>query len=206
MLVEDETVVREGLKCLLSGEGKYHIAAEAASMTEAFAKIKEQPIDVVLLDVQLPDGSGLEAVKELIELSKDIKVIMLSSRHDYEIVHDALLNGCTGFLPTYASFKEMEEALQTVCNGGHYLHPQAATELAKGLQDKKKHSQDIFLNEEELKVLRLVADGLSYAEIAGKIFISERTVRRRIQSVFDKLGVSSKAHAVAEAMRRDFLD
>lgn len=195
------------MKCLLNSDEQYHIAAEASSLEEAFAKVKEQPINIVLMDVQFSDGSGVEACKELVNSSKeDVKVVMLSSRHDYKTVHEALMNGCTAFLPTNASFKEIQEALNTVRNGGHYLHPAAATELAKGLQDKKKNTQAISLNEEELKVLRLVADGLSYSEIAGKIFISERTVRRRVQTIFDKLGVNSKAHAVAEAMRRDFLD
>lgn len=205
VFVKDPKTPRNGLKEQLRADKTLEVF-DAGSVKEAFAKAKAVPIDVILLDNLLPDDNGFNVCEQLMNSLKNTKVIVLSAQNSFAAVEEALSEGCVGFLPKNSSFKEVRDAVVTVKQGGHYLHPVSATELAKGLQDKKKRSENISLNDEELHVLRLIADGLSYSEIASKVFISERTVRRRVQSIFDKLGVNSQAHAVAEAMRREYLD
>lgn len=205
VFVEDRNNEWRGLRKLLAADNKLEIY-EAASVREAFIKARELPIDVILLDNLLPDMSGFNVCEELMKGLKRTKVIVLSAQNDFSSVQEALSEGCVGFLPQNASYREIRDAIQTVYQGGHYLHPKAATELAKGLQERKKRTEEVFLNDEEIQVLKLIADGLTYFEIASTIYISERTVRRRVQSIFEKLGVNSQAHAVAEAMRREFLE
>lgn len=205
IFVKDRKVLLHGLKQRLGEDGILNII-EASSVNEAFEKARELPIDIILLDNMLPERNGFNVCETLSSSLKTTKVIVISAKNDFSAVQDALAEGCVGFLPKDASFKEVKEAIVTVFRGGHYLHPSSATELAKGLQEKKKRAEDDFLTDEELQVLKLIADGLAYSEIAATVYISERTVRRRVQSIFDKLGVNSQAHAVAEAMRRDFLE
>ena len=166
-------------------------------------KARELPIDVILLDNLLPDMSGFNVCEELMKGLKRTKVIVLSAQNDF-LQSRKRCQRVRWILPQNASYREIRDAIQTVYQGGHYLHPKAATELAKGLQERKKRTEEVFLNDEEIQVLKLIADGLTYFEIASTIYISERTVRRRVQSIFEKLGVNSQAHAVAEAMRREF--
>ena len=206
MLVEDQTVVREGIKYLLGTDERFEVASEAGSISEAVRQLKKDSVDIILMDIQLPDGSGLFAAKDILD-KYDVKVIILSVHQDYDVIQEAMINGCSGFLPKNTSFNEIKEAIETVMEGEHYIHPIATTQLIKGMQNSQKNQyQGVKLNEEEIQVLQRIADGLSYIEIAESIYVSERTVRRRMQSIFDKLGVNSKAHAVAEAMRRNLLN
>ncbi len=203
--VEDPKLKRHELKKRLEAD-KVFVVWQSPCIKEAYAKASEVPVDVILLDNLLPDEEGFNVCEKLMTALNNTKVIVLSSQNDFSTVQEALAEGCVGFLPKNASYKEIRDSILTVKEGGHYLHPSSATELAKGLQDKKKRCGEASLNEEELHVLKLIAAGLSYAEIASRVFISERTVRRRVQTIFDKLGVNSQAHAVAEAMRREYLD
>lgn len=205
VFVKDSKLPRSGLKQRLNADAAFDLE-EASSVKDAYAKAREIPVDVILLDNLLPGENGFNVCEQLMNSLKHTKVIVLSVQNDFSAVQEALAEGCVGFLPKEAAFKEIRDAIITVSQGGHYLHPRAATELAKGLQDKKKKIEGISLTDEELQVLRLIADGHAYSEIASRVYISERTVRRRVQSIFDKLGVNSQAHAVAEAMRREFLD
>jgi DNA-binding NarL/FixJ family response regulator len=205
VFVRDPKSKRNGLKERFIEDGIFRVS-EAFCVKDAYSMAREYPVDIILLDNLLPDDNGFNVCEQLMNSLKTTKVIVLSAQNDFSAVQEALAEGCVGFLPKNATFKEIRDAVLTVHQGGHYLHPKSATELAKGLQDKKKRSEEVSLNEEELQVLKLVANGLSYSEIASQVFISERTVRRRVQTIFDKLGVNSKAHAVAEAMRREYLD
>ena len=203
--VDDPKEQRDVLIQRLSSDDIFRVI-DATSVKEAFSIARDKPIDIILLDNLLPDVNGFNMCEKLMNSLKKTKVIVLSAQNDFSAVQEALAEGCVGFLPKNASFKEIRSAIVTVFEGGHYLHPSAATELAKGLQDKKRRTEGVSLSDEELMVIRLIADGLNYSEIASKVYISERTVRRRVQTIFDKLGVNSQAHAVAEAMRRDFLE
>lgn len=205
VFVREPKLKRNGLKERFIADEIFEVS-EALCVKDAYAIARDYPVDIILLDNLLPDHNGFNVCEQLMNSLKNTKVIVLSVQNDFSAVQEALAEGCVGFLPENASFNEIRDAVLTVHQGGHYLHPKSATELARGLQDKKKRSEELSLNEEELQVLKLIADGLSYAEIASRVFISERTVRRRVQTIFDKLGVNSKAHAVAEAMRREYLD
>lgn len=199
LLVEDQTVLREGLRQLIEGEPGLTVVGEAGTVQEGVAQAKRLQPDVLLLDLKLPDGSGLEIARQVLAQRDPPAVLVLSTYEDVALVKSALDLGASGFIPKSAAFAEIVAAVKAAAAGGVVLHPSLAIKIAA-----KRTRED--LNQEELAMLCLLAEGLTYGEIGGKIYLSERTVRRHMNVIFAKLGAQSNAQAVAEAMRRGLLD
>lgn len=197
LLVEDQTVLREGLRQLIESEPGLRVAGEAGTVQEGISQAERLRPDVILLDLKLPDGSGLEVARRVLAHRDPPAVVVLSTYEDVALVKSALDLGASGFIPKSASFAEIVSAVRAAAAGGVVLHPSLAVKVAKKSEE---------LNQDELAILRLLAQGLSYPEIGAKVFLSERTVRRHMNVVFAKLGAQSNAQAVAEAMRRGLLD
>ncbi|HYF91110.1 MAG TPA: response regulator transcription factor [Symbiobacteriaceae bacterium] len=197
LLVEDQTVVREGLRQLVESEPGLTVAGEAGTVAEATALAAERRPDVVLLDLKLPDGSGLEAARRMLATPHPPAVLVLSTYEDVALVRSALELGVSGYIPKSASFQEIVAAVRAAAAGGVVLHPALAGKLARpGAAEP---------TDQELRMLRMLADGASYGEIGAGLYLSERTVRRHMNVLFAKLGCSSRAAAVAEALRRGLL-
>ncbi|MFZ5813925.1 MAG: response regulator [Bacillota bacterium] len=199
MLVEDQTVVREGLKQLIESEPGFKVVAEAGTVAEAVQAARRSRPDVVLLDLKLADGSGLEAARQMLQGGEPPAVLILSTYTDAALIKSALELGASGYIPKTASFAEIAAAVRTAVGGGVVLHASLAGKLAR-------RSGEADLSGEEIEMLKLLAAGASYGEIGSKLYLSERTVRRHMNILFDKMGVQSRAQAVAEAMRRGLLD
>lgn len=199
MLVEDQTVLREGIRQLIEGEADLQVAGEAGTVAEAVSLGRRLRPDVMLLDLKLPDGSGLDAARQLLADQDPPAIVILSTFEDVALVRAALDMGASGYIPKTASFHEIAAALRAAAAGGVVLHPSLAGKVAR-----KAAAGD--LNAHELSMLKLLAIGASYGEIGAKLYLSERTVRRHMNQLFEKLNCSSRAQAVAEAMRRGLLD
>lgn len=199
LLVEDQTVVREGLKQLVASEDGLTVAGEAGTVAEAVAAARRLQPDVVILDLKLPDGSGLEAARQMLAQKDPPAVLVLSTYEDAALVQSALDIGVSGYIPKIASFVEIAAAIRAAAAGGIVLHPSLVGKVAR-------RSAEGAVTAHEIDVLRLLAAGASYAEIGAKLYMSERTVRRHMNVIFEKLGTSTRAQAVAEAMRRGVLD
>jgi DNA-binding NarL/FixJ family response regulator len=197
LLVEDQTVVREGLRQLVESEPGLTVAGEAATVAEAVAQGARLRPDVVLLDLKLPDGSGLDAARQLLAGQEPPAVLVLSTYEDVALVRAALALGVSGYIPKSASFQEIVAAVRAAAAGSVVLHPSLAGKVAQ--------PADGEMTGQEMTMLRLLADGASYGEIGTKLFLSERTVRRHMNALFAKLGCASRAAAVAEALRRGLL-
>ncbi|WP_374711294.1 response regulator [Symbiobacterium terraclitae] len=198
MLVEDQTVVREGLRQLMESDPELKVVGEAATVADAVALAGRLRPDVILLDLKLPDGSGLDAARQILKGSDPPAIIVLSTYGDAALVKSALALGASGYIPKTASFAEIASAVRTAAQGGVVIHPSLAGKLA-GRGDEE-------LREEEIAMLRLLAEGASYAEIGLRLYLSERTVRRHMNLLFEKMGVQNRTQAVAEAMRRGVLN
>jgi DNA-binding NarL/FixJ family response regulator len=198
LLVEDQTVVREGLRQLVESEPGLAVAGEAGTVAEAVTLAARLRPDVVLLDLKLPDGSGLDAARQMLAAPDPPAVLVLSTYEDVALVRSALALGASGYIPKSAAFAEIVAAVRAAAAGGVVLHPSLAGKMAAPGPEE--------LSREELAMLKLLADGASYAEIGARLYLSERTVRRHMQALFARLGCASRAEAVAQAMRRGLLD
>lgn len=199
LLVEDQTVLREGLRQLIESEPGLTVVGEAGTVQEGIAQARRLQPDALLLDLKLPDGSGLEVARQLLAQPEAPAILILSTYEDVALVKSALDLGVSGFIPKSAAFAEIVAAVKAAVAGGVVLHPSLALKVAA-----RTTRED--LSPEELMMLRLLAEGLTYGEIGGKLYLSERTVRRHMNLVFAKLGAQSNAQAVAESMRRGLLD
>jgi len=198
LVVEDQTVLREGLRQLIESEEGLSVAGEADSVAEALRVARRTAPDVVLLDLKLPDGSGLDAARRLLAGSDPPAVLVLSTYEDVALIRTALELGASGYLPKTASFTEIASAVRAAAAGGVVLHPTLAAKLAA-------RPTLAELTADDLGMLRLLAEGASYPEMGARLYLSERTVRRHMNALFAKLGCSTRAQAVAEAMRRGLL-
>lgn len=189
ILVDDHPVVREGLALVLDAGMK--VVAQAGTLEEARRQTRELDFDVALLDLELPDGSGLELAREL-----GMKAIILTAFLRDDQVLEALEAGVGGYLLKGAPGVEIRDAITKVAAGEAYLAPQVASRVATSFS---RHQR---LSARELSVLQGVVEGLGNKEIGERLHISERTVKFHVAAVMSKLGAENRAHAAALGVRR----
>lgn len=195
MIVDDHFVVRSGLAASLELEDDLSIAAEAESGEAVLELYRSTRPDVVLMDLQLPGWNGIETTERLLEVEPGARVLIFSTFARDDEIQAALDGGAMGYLQKTAGRTELLDALRRVAAGERYLAPAIATRLA-GL----KLGPAITLRERE--ILSLIAKGRANKDIAATLGIAEDTVKRHISNTLQKLGVSDRAQATAEAIRR----
>jgi two-component system, NarL family, response regulator DevR len=198
MIVDDHEVVRLGLKGLLSRKQGLTVVGEAGSVQEAVEKASSLQPEVIVMDVRLPDGSGVDACRQILETQPDIKVIMLTSFPDDEVVIEAILAGAAGFVLKEIKGNSLVEAVEKVARGQSLLDPTITGNVLaymKKKEVKKQESLEELLTTRELHVLALVAEGKTNKEIGDALFLSERTVRNHLSRAMHKLNVSNRAQA-----------
>jgi len=204
LLVDDHEVVRLGLKSLLSHYPKFEVVAEAADADQAIDLAKRYKPDVVVMDIRLPGKSGIEATREIITDNKEIKVIMLTSFAEDELLFDAIAAGASGYVLKQIDSGELINALDRIGRGDSLLDPAVTQQVFKRMRESsRKAEQEAFsdLTEQELKVLALVAQGKRNKEIALDVFLSEKTVRNYVSSILSKLSLSTRTEAAAYAVK-----
>lgn len=205
LLVDDHEIVRSGLKLLLQRILGYRVV-DAADADHALIAANEESPDVVLLDVRMPERDGLWALERLRAQHPDLPVLMLSTYHIDEDVDAALSGGARGFVLKEASAEQLREAIATALKGeGVYLHPKVAQRLLqRGINDGGTPG-GADLTPRERDVLQRVCEGLSNEEIAGRLFVSPKTVKSHLSSIYRKLGVSNRTQAVTKALREEMV-
>lgn len=199
LLVDDHSVVREGIRLLLETLLKMRVV-EASSGPEALSVLGGETVDVILLDARMPEHDGIWTLHKIKESNPDIPVLMLSTYDTEEYVDQSLAAGAAGYLLKEASSQQLAEAIETALSGkGVYLHPAVAQRvLARGRGEEKDGSG---LSERELEVLALLAKGATNDEIAQALFLSEKTVKSHLSSIFRKLRVTNRTQAASKAIR-----
>lgn len=208
MVVDDHPLIREGIIKTLGLEESFQIVGKAGTGKEAMELAGEEKPDVVLLDLNLPDISGVELCRKIIEGYPAIKVIALTIYDDEAHVLESIKAGVNGYLLKDIDPDTLIEAVKAVCAGGSYIHPRVAGMLMSDygkLSMQLSAEQQDALTPREKEVLSFVADGLTNREIANKLFISEKTVKNHITSVFRKLEVNGRTEAVVQAMKRSII-
>jgi len=198
LLADDHYVVRMGIKAILSSDAAMIVVAEAENGPEALAKTLEHRPDVVLMDVRMPSGNGIEATRAIRAQCPGARVVMLTTHDGDEDIHRALEAGAHGYLLKNTPGPEMIRAIREVRAGGRYLPPAVARRLAE-------REPCAELSPKQLEVLALLAKGLSNREIGGILGVSENTAKTHVKAVMAKLDVNDRTEATVVALERGIL-
>lgn len=204
MLVDDHDVVREGLRALIQKRAEFSLVAEAASLASAIEEARRSTPDVIIMDVRLPDGSGIEACREIRALLPDTKVLMLTSYADEEAVLASIMAGASGYLLKQTRSQELIDAVERVARGDSLLDPSVTTRILERLRSGSGAKDDelSLLSEQEQKILDLIADGKTNKEIAQDVFLSDKTVKNYVSSILSKLNLRRRSEAAAFIARK----
>jgi DNA-binding NarL/FixJ family response regulator len=206
LIVDDHAVVRSGLRLLLEGEDDIEVAGEAGTAREAILEARSVKPDLVLMDVTMPDGSGLDAVPTLLHEHEGIKVLVLSMQDDPRYVREAFTVGASGYVLKEAADTEVVAAIREVARGGRYVHPELGARLVAADADELRRAEENPLSEREQEVLRLLALGHTNQEIAKQLFISVRTAETHRAHIMQKLRLQTRAELVRYALAHGLLD
>jgi DNA-binding NarL/FixJ family response regulator len=204
MLVDDHEVVREGLRTLLARNKNMLVVAEAATMAEAVEAAARAKPDVIVMDVRLPDGSGVEACRTIREARPETKVIMLTSYADDEALFASIVAGAAGYLLKQTRGQAVIDAITSVAQGRSLLDPDVTGKVLERVRRGREDEDPAFasLTDQERKVLEQLAEGKTNREIGQVLFLSEKTVKNYVSRILDKLGLSRRAEAAAYMARR----
>lgn len=207
LLVDDHPMVLEGIEAMLSNYIDIEVVAQAHSGSQALQYAEKLAPDVVLLDIRMPGSNGIQVARLLKKMSKEIKVIMLTTYEEDEYLFGALEAGADGYLLKTVPSEELSDAIRDVNCGGRLLSLGLVGKLVKQFENvaKEKVRLECGLTLQELKLLELVADGATNTEIADRLYWSEITVKRKLQDILRKLEVSNRTQAVVQAMRRGLI-
>ncbi|NIP43871.1 MAG: response regulator transcription factor [Gammaproteobacteria bacterium] len=209
LLVDDHEVVRLGLKALLDRHLQFEVIAEASSAREAIEKVEDYSPDVVVMDIRLPGGSGIEACEEITQKYPDTKVIMLTSYAEDEMLFSAIRAGAAGYVLKQIGGEDLIRALEAVGRGEALLDPAVTQRIFQEVRKAAKEEEAsafAALTQQEKHVLLLVSEGKTNREIAKALFLGEGTVRNYVSSILSKLGVSNRAEAAAYAVEHNLRD
>jgi DNA-binding NarL/FixJ family response regulator len=202
-VVDDHPIVRQGLIAALEDEPDFQVVGAAGSAEEALALVGRLRPEVVLLDLELPGMSGVEAIPRLSEASPSTRVLVFTAYDTDERVLGAIRSGAKGYLLKGAAAPDIARAIRAVASGGSALEPRVAAKLVAAVGAPRGAGQ---LTGREREVLRLIAEGLPGKQIARALGISERTVKFHTASLLRKLGADNRAQAVALAAQRGLLE
>ncbi len=205
LVADDHPLYREGVVRALSASGQVEIVAEAEDGRAALAEIQEHLPDVALLDYKLPELDGVAITNAVIRERLPTRVLLVSAFSDSGVVYKALETGAAGFVPKEARREEIVDAVLACARGENVVPPTVATGLVAEIR-LRKQSDAPALTPREQEILHLIAAGKSLPEIAKELYLGLTTVKTHVQHLYEKLGVSDRAAAVASAMRRGLIE
>ena len=200
LVVDDHEVVRQGLVALLVKRPNLHVVAEAGTVAEAIEAARRFQPDLVVMDVRLPDGSGIEACREIRAERPETRVVMLTSYPDEDAVLSAIVAGASGYLLKQVRARDLVDALERVARGESLLDPAVTGRVLERVRRIATGDQPDELSQltpQERKILALVAEGKTNKEIAAEVFLSDKTVKNYVSSILGKLNLERRAQAAA---------
>ena len=200
LIVDDHEVVREGLRLSLSRATHIRVVGEAADGASAVALAERRLPDVVLMDVRMPGMDGLEATQKLLEAVPSANVLMFTAYSERALLTKALECGARGYILKEASHATLVRAIEKVAEGGSYVDPGLMPAFLEG------RDREDLLTAREREILQLLADGMSNADAAAKLFISQETVKSHVSHILTKLEADTRTHAVAIALRQSVIE
>jgi len=206
VIVDDHAIFREGLRALLDMEEDFTVIGEASLGKEALAMVAEDPPDVVLLDLHLPDGSGADFCRQLLALSPTSRVLILSAYDNDQEVSAALISGASGYVLKTVGGERLADNIRSVFGGEVLLAPTVAAKVVRQLSRLKEESgrqEEALevLTPREKEVFFLASRGLKNSEIAAELYLSEKTIKTHLRNIYNKLNLASKAELRLFAVR-----
>jgi len=206
LIADDHPLFREAISRVVEAHPGFELAGEAADGQTALQMIREIGPDVAVIDVRMPELDGSEVLRAVREEGLPTNVVFLSAFLDSRTVYEAVAAGANAYLSKEADSAEIVEAIAAAARGDTILGPEVQTGLAEQIRFREENDSRPRLSDREHEVLRLIAQGLSAPEIGERIHLSTATVKTHLQHLYEKLGVSERAAAVAEGMRRGLVE
>ena len=205
LIVDDHAIVREGIKRLLESRTDIRVVGEASTGEEFLARVLEGLFDVALLDIQMPGIGGIEALREITRMNREIAILVFSMHAEEVYAVRALREGAAGYLSKSAPPSRVLDAIRTVASGRRYIAPDVAEALASYVVRDEKRPSHETLSQREFEVFLRLARGRTTTEIANELALSVKTVSTYRTRVLDKLGVRSNAELVRHALENDLI-
>ncbi len=209
LIADDHEVVRIGLAALLDAQEGFSVVARAGSGDEAVLQARQHRPDVVVMDIRMPNGSGIEACRTITAELPGTPVVMLTSHADSDALFDAIDAGASGYVLKRVGSSELVGAVRTVAGGGSLLDPAVTRRVLDRIRSANRQEEAgafVELTEQERRVLAHLADGASNREIAARMGLAEKTVRNYVSSILSKLELESRAQAAAYAIRHRLVE
>jgi two-component system, NarL family, response regulator DevR len=201
-LLDDHDIVRKGVRALLESEGDIEIVGEASTVTDARRLIAELAPRVLVLDLQLPDGSGIELCRDLAALSPNTRALVLTSNDAEESIVAAMQAGAVGYVLKQVEGTSLLSAVRTIASGHSLVDPALARRMITWMEQANDAPSELAgLTEQQLKILALLAEGLTNREIGTRLYLAEKTVKNHVTRILAKLGVQRRTQAALLASR-----
>lgn len=204
LVADDHTLFRQCFCDLLAQKG-YAIAGETSALAEILELCSSRTPDLVVLDIQFADGNGLSLMPQLLDRLPGLPVLIISAYCDLKLVEKAISFGARGYMPKHASLDEVDDAIRRIAKGERVLHSEILAEMLSAYMGCPGGNINKALNDEETAILRLCGEGKTYSEISRSLFISERTLYRKLSVICEKLNVNNKMQAVSAALKKGLL-
>ena len=206
LIADDHTVVRQGLKQILSADKQMSVVAEATNGIEVLRALERARVDVLILDVTMPGKNGLDTLKEVKRNYPALPVLVLSMHPEDQFAIRMLRAGASGYITKESAPEELVEALRKVCSGGKYVSPQLAERLAMFIEDDNTRAPHERLSDREFEILRMLALGKTVTEVADELLLSVKTVSTYRSRVLDKMKMATNAELTRYALQSGLIN
>ena len=206
VVVDDHRILRDSLRLRLQQEMDFEVVGEAAAAAEAYVVLEQAPADLVILDLDLPGEKGVSVVKQIHQRWPDLRVLVLTGVTGMANAEELLLAGARGYLRKEDASEDLVRAIRTLMSGRVYLSPDAATAVARALEERSRGVAEPVLNDREIVFLKGLAEGNSYKEIAATMELSVKSVENYRAQLAKKLGCASRAELVRYAVRKGLVE
>jgi DNA-binding NarL/FixJ family response regulator len=201
-LLDDHELVRAGVRNLIEASGDIEVVGEAATVDEAVRRVPATRPDVAILDVRLPDGSGVEACRDIRSANPEIRCLMLTSYSDDDALFEAIVAGAAGYLLKQVRSHDLVESVRRVAAGESLLDPALTATILDRMRNPPEQDENLRqLTDQERKILDLLAEGLTNRQIGERLFLAEKTVKNYVSNVLAKLGMHRRTEAAVYAAR-----
>jgi two-component system, NarL family, response regulator DevR len=201
-LLDDHEVVRDGLRHLIEAEDDMEVVGEAGTAAEAIDRVAALSPQVAVLDVRLPDGSGVEVCREVRSGNHAVACLMLTSFSDDEALFDAIMAGAAGYVLKEVRGSDLVADIRKVAAGHSLLDPDLTERVMRRIKDRRAQQQAEHLTPQEERILEFISEGLTNRQIAQKMYLSEKTVKNYVSNLLSKLGMSRRTEAAVYAVRQ----